>query len=700
MLTPEKMSFLKIAIHKSKVPALLNLVPKYQIHIQEFKQTEKKTHHHLRRERQLNKDIEEMEQKLAEIEEKLIYYFQKLNIDPDDIEIPPEDQRLIYTASQVKDVVDKLYEEVSHDIRMVKGYINNREKFFREKTNLNLQKEIFIWLTTEYKANKICFEWFDQLRFKLCFMGHNDFTELELALEHEEIPVILEFNDINTETTAFFLIYHKSHDEEITSICQAATKIEDFLDYLNEEGFDSHLLQEKINEAEKRYLESLEAIEIYKKSAVKFRGYLEIMKNCRKYNFIEEQFRETYRGDIVRLNGFIPTKKQDEILSEFDKRFHSEIRIFVQPVKRNQNDLQGGVKEVGTSDEEYEISRFEDEENIENVPSLVKTPKIFKPFRLLTQLYGVTNYSEIDPTPIVALTYPLLFGLMFGDVGHGFILFALGLLIIFLNRKKKSSNMYDGGFLLMWLGIAAMGAGFLYGEIFGNGDLINPVFASPMEDVTTVLKVSLIIGVIHLSLGFSIQFLNDIQNHKVYLAFVEPIWKMAMLFGGTYVIFTYNFDLKAWFSPDSAIPYPILTVLLPTIPILIGKPIGKLIGISYLKGESVGSLIGEQAVDVSETYLSMLSNVASYTRLLALAMAHIGLMLVITSMVAFFESEIGIIIILIFGNLFVIVLESVLAAVHALRLTFYEFFGKFYQADGIPFEYLDIETKYSLIEFQ
>lgn len=82
-------------------------------------------------------------------------------------------------------------------------------------------------------------------------MGHNDFTELELALEHEEIPVILEFNDINTETTAFFLIYHKSHDEEITSICQAATKIEDFLDYLNEEGFDSHLLQEKINEAEK-----------------------------------------------------------------------------------------------------------------------------------------------------------------------------------------------------------------------------------------------------------------------------------------------------------------------------------------------------------------------------------------------------------------------------------------------------------------
>ncbi|MHA1888723.1 MAG: hypothetical protein DRO88_04010 [Promethearchaeia archaeon] len=701
MLTPEKMSLLKIAIHKSKIPALLNLVPKYKIHIQEFKQPQTNIPHQLRRVKPIHTDIEEMEQKLVEIEEMLVFYFQKMGIDPDQVPPPEKDKRLKYKASEVKDVVDQLYEDVTHNIHLLKGYINNRDKYLRLNENLKVQKEILKWITEDYKAKKICFSWFEQLNFKLCYLGHNDFNEFEIALEHEEIPLIFEFKEINSEYTAFFLIYHKSHEDNINSISQIAKEIDNYQDYFNSDGLDLHLIEEEIRNTEEQYQKSIVAISKFEQDVVKFRGFLEILKNCRKYNFLEEQFRETYRGDIVRLNGYIPTNRQDEILSEFDKRFHSQIRIYVLPISRTKPEKRVTPKVVGTQDEEYDFSRFGEEVVMEeNIPSLVKTPKIFKPFRLLTQLYGVTNYREIDPTPIVALTYPILFGLMFGDVGHGLVLFALGLILILINRKNKESNMYDGGFLLLWLGIAAMGAGFLYGAFFGNDEIIKPLFANPIDDVTKILKASLIIGVIHLSLGLFIQMLNDIQNRKIFLAFVNPFWKILMLWGGAYVIFTYGFNIGQWFSPNSAIPYPVLLVVIPTIPLLIGKPIGKLLGISYLKHESVSGLIGEQAVDVSETYLSMLSNVASYTRLLALAMAHIGLMLVITSMVELFESEIGIIIILIFGNLFVIILESVLAGIHALRLTFYEFFGKFYEGNGIPYEYIDIENKFSTIEFE
>ena len=194
--------------------------------------------------------------------------------------------------------------------------------------------------------------------------------------------------------------------------------------------------------------------------------------------------------------------------------------------------------------------------------------------------------------------------------------------------------------------------------------------------------------------------LNDFQNGKTYLAFADPFWKILILIGGASVIFRYSFNIDEWFSPDSFPPYPILLTIIPALLLLISKPIGRIIGIKYLKKESVGGLLGEQAFDVAETFLSIISNVASYSRLLALAMAHMGLMLVIMEMVKLFNSIIAIIIIVILGNLFVILLESVLAAIHALRLTFYEFFSKFYLANGIPYKHTEINSNYSLIEYK
>ncbi|TFH27757.1 MAG: hypothetical protein E4G98_05870, partial [Promethearchaeota archaeon] len=635
-----------------------------------------------------------------EIEEFLIFYFQKLQLDPKKVPIPTTDNRFILNVSSVREAVDKIYDIADNEIRLLKGYINDREKYLKEKSEYELLREIYSWLSN-YNPNNVCFDWFDELVFKLCHIKREDFDELEVSLEHEGIPMVLEFSEINPEITAFFMIYHRSHAESINTICHSATEIIDIKANFDENVINLSYLTEKIEFSNQRISNAQKFIETQKTEAVKFRGYVEIIKNCRKYNLLEEQFRESYRGEIVKLEAFIPTKDQETILGELDDLFHSQIRVHASPMLRNANEeSQNITHDVGTEEEEYEYGEDIESAPVIDVPTMITTPKIFKPFRILTDLYGVTNYNEIDPTPIVALTYPILFGLMFGDVGHGLILISLGLLIIFLKRSNKQSKTYDAGFLLLWLGAGAIVGGILYGEIFGIGEIIHPLFASPLEEITLVLKGAIVIGVIHLTMGFLMKFLNYIKNKKVYLAFVDPVCKILMLWGGAYVIFVHSFRIDEWFSPNSIIPYPVLLAILPAIPLLLGKSIGKIIGISYLQQESIGGFIGEQTVEVGETYLSILSNVASYSRLLALAMAHMGLMLVITEMVKLLNSTFLIIIVLVLGNLFVIVMESVLAGIHALRLTFYEFFGKFYAADGTLFENTQIDSDYSVIEFR
>ncbi|MHA1560888.1 MAG: V-type ATPase 116kDa subunit family protein, partial [Promethearchaeota archaeon] len=255
------------------------------------------------------------------------------------------------------------------------------------------------------------------------------------------------------------------------------------------------------------------------------------------------------------------------------------------------------------------------------------------------------------------------------------------------------------GFLLMWLGLAAAFGGFWYGSIFGYEEVFHALFVNPMHEVTTILKMSIFVGVVHICIGWFLAMLNDIHNGKVFLAFAEPFLKILMLIGGAIVIFKFGFDIDLWLSPDTSPPYPILLTIIPALLLLVAKPIGRIFGVKYLKHESVGGLLGEQAVDVGETFLSILSNVASYSRVLALAMAHMGLMLVIMEIIEMFNSVIAVVLIVVLGNLFVIVLEGILAAIHALRLTFYEFFGKFYAADGIPYKFTEISSIYSVIEF-
>ena len=152
-------------------------------------------------------------------------------------------------------------------------------------------------------------------------------------------------------------------------------------------------------------------------------------------------------------------------------------------------------------------------------------------------------------------------------------------------------------------------------------------------------------------------------------------------------------------------PYPILWTLIPGILLIVMKPLGRLLGITYLKDESFGGLMGEGTIEAFETVLSVMSNVASYIRLLALALAHISLLIAIQAMVDLLQGE-GILIEifrvlgLIFGNAVVILIEGLLVFINSIRLTFYEFFSKFFQGSGTEFFPFYMDDNFSVIIFQ
>jgi len=176
--------------------------------------------------------------------------------------------------------------------------------------------------------------------------------------------------------------------------------------------------------------------------------------------------------------------------------------------------------------------------------------------------------------------------------------------------------------------------------------------------------------------------------------------KIFFLIGGTVLIFTYGFDIYVWL----AFPYPILFVLIPGLLLILSKPLGKVFKLSYLREESFGGLLGEGSIETFDTLLSVMSNVLSYIRLLALALAHVALLYAINEMGNLIQGEgIGFEILnivgLIFGNIIVILIEGLLVFINTMRLHFYEFFFKFFQGSGIEYFPFYLDADYSVMIF-
>ena len=672
-------------------------------------------------------------EKINDLSQSLEYLFKNLGITESDLQklnLEP-DQRKKFDAKDINDLLSHLINEINY-------YSNRIDELKKYHTSIEVELEkintihaSYLFLE-KYKITRDKLIKFNHLEFKAFTTFSKNLENIENIFEFSYFPNFLHYDNLTDDRLAFFIIYPKEQEEEFRDRIHLihAEEIPILKKYLLSNGINFPRITKEI----KFVITSLnknqkELDRIRDDNLPLFAAAYEIVQNLEEYNWVSHQF-EDLPLNRSSLTFYLPSEKKEEIHKGLLEKFEDKITIesidikkhkFVSFKETTDHVHSGKLKEEKDDTESKEESTEHEEKKKDlrdSAPTIMRNNFLVRPFETITKMYGVPTYSEIDPTPIIAITFPILFGIMFGDMGHGLVLIISGLVGWLVFRNKKGKDFLNFCWIILYCGIGAVLMGFLYGEFFGMHEikLLNTVFMhlepvtipiinislnNPLNNIMTVFKFAVIIGVFHLNLGWFVQFLNYWNQSRKFLGFTDSLVKIILLTGGTILIFTYGFDIYTWLEP----PYPILLPLVPGILLIVLKPFGKIFHLSYLKEESIGGLIGEGTMEAFETLLSIMSNAASYIRLLALALAHISLMVAIIAMGNLVQGE-GIVNDIvsifgsIFGNMLVILLEGLLVFINAIRLHFYEFFFKFYQGSGVNYIPFYLNDNYSVITFE
>uniref|UniRef100_A0A6Q2Z1J4 V-type proton ATPase subunit a n=1 Tax=Esox lucius TaxID=8010 RepID=A0A6Q2Z1J4_ESOLU len=417
-------------------------------------------------------------------------------------------------------------------------------------------------------------------------------------------------------------------------------------------------------------------------------------------------------------------------------------------------------------------------------PTLIRTNKFTSGFQNIVEAYGVGNYREVNPAPYTIITFPFLFAVMFGDLGHGVImaLFALWMVLYEDNRKLKQSRdeiwntFFEGRYIILMMGLFSVYTGLIYNDcfskslnIFGSGWSvkamdstlrtnafltldpnvpgvfngpyplgIDPIWNLASNRLTFLnsykMKMSVIVGIIHMSFGVILGVFNHLHFRKkfnLYLVFLPELLFLLCLFG--YLVFMIIYKWLAFSARDSQMAPSILihfinmflmqgdgvpplfpgqvglqvflvVVALLSVPVLLlGKPVylywlhnGGAIVSFFSPQFDFADVFLHQSIHTIEYCLGCISNTASYLRLWALSLAHAQLSEVLWSMVMRvglrMDTTLGILFLVpVFGifavlTVFILlVMEGLSAFLHALRLHWVEFQNKFYSGTGIKF---------------
>ena len=323
---------------------------------------------------------------------------------------------------------------------------------------------------------------------------------------------------------------------------------------------------------------------------------------------------------------------------------------------------------------------------VEDVPVLLRESPVLRPFQRLVTAYGWPNYREVVPTVIFTLTYLLLFGVMFGDVGHGAVLALAGITCLVLKCHRRV--LFDAGLMLIGTGLFSIAFGAAYGSFFGIPEFKkHAVWRDPLEgDPIKLMYLALSIGVLMVSMGLALNIVNTFRRRDLLGALLGRFGVMGLVFYWGMFFFLVG-KPKVW---NLAV---VLFLLVPLLGWVIKEPVEYLRrtkGCSAKPGDGLGITIVESLVGALEAILSYLANTISFVRLAAYAMSHAAILLA-AFMVSGALSQLAVvggllsILVVILGNLVAILLEGVVAGVQALRLEYYEFFGKFYSGNGRPF---------------
>jgi len=352
----------------------------------------------------------------------------------------------------------------------------------------------------------------------------------------------------------------------------------------------------------------------------------------------------------------------------------------------------------------------------EKVPVAMKHNAFVKGFESVVFSYGAPLYGTIDPTPIVAFFFTLMFGIMFGDAGQGLVLFLAG--IILSKTKKRLVKFKKFSTPLISVGVASMIMGLLAGSVFTNEKLLvtptqavtSALLGKPADRILHILPMAgeggsitkllyffgftVAIGVIINSLGLIINIFNRITLKKFKAAFFSKTGLSGLLF------FWYAlFIALRIISGGRFHVFDLIGLIVPVLFILFGPVIWKIIKKEKPVFESgLLAFIMEGFVEIMETVSSYFSNTVSFLRVGAFALAHA----VFSFIIFYFTDELAksgfggalsAALIMILGNAIIIVLEGLIVAIQVIRLQYYEFFNKFFVETGVEFAPFSFKNK-------
>lgn len=392
----------------------------------------------------------------------------------------------------------------------------------------------------------------------------------------------------------------------------------------------------------------------------------ELQKAFSKLRFIHDAFdlrrNAAALNDKFYLKGFIPEKEKDRFGKLFED-MRSVSVVYLPP----------------------------DADASCEPPTVLKNNFLTRPFTMLVEMYGLPEYKGYNPTAFVAITYTLLFGIMFGDLGQGLLIVLGGLAL-----KKKLGAKISG--LVTRLGISSMIFGTLYGSFFGYEELLDPVFENIGLDFLPlkVFKQTNFILITAVAIGVALIVISMILN--IYIGFKNKDYEKA-IFGcngiaglvfyssvAAGLVGTLMFDVKVMSTP-----FVIFLIVIPLVCIFCRTPFS--IAVKYKQWRlsedeekmTVGNFIVENFFEMFEFLLSYVSNTMSFLRVGGFVLSHAGMMLVVMTLMEMCSAAAQPFV-LVLGNLFVMVMEGMIVAIQIIRLEFYEIFSRFYEGGGKPFE--------------
>jgi len=335
-----------------------------------------------------------------------------------------------------------------------------------------------------------------------------------------------------------------------------------------------------------------------------------------------------------------------------------------------------------------------------DTPVALEQVSPLRAFQSLVTTYSQPLYGELDPTPLMALTFPLIFGIMFGDVGHGALLLLAGILLA-SRVIKKLRGMASFGAVVIACGVTSMIFGFLYGSVFGNEELLTALWVHPLEEIMNILIATIGIGTVLLSLGMIVNIANAaLLKRWGHLLFghnglANLIFYWALL-GLAWNALPEMLGLEESFRlPESLVGVLPVIAVIAALMVAFSEILENLVeGHRPLVKDSLGTYLVQLPVEIFEMLISLFSNTLSYVRMGAFAVAHGTLSLVIFIIADMAGAgTVGYWVVVVLGNLFVVGFEGMIVAIQTLRLEYYEFFSKFFAGGGANYHPLMLVPK-------